>query len=311
MPELYTGAVHSQTIDVSSIGGKRGTRAIHNNTMFPHITTNMGATSYRPRDTGFSNADISVMDTASLGPVQEVQRIVDNHQANHLKKEVFVPSQINPRMKRRTGKSVMNGKQRLQSQARGASVSSFGTATVQDRNRSFSLGQKHSTKLGSKPLHVASTYDQQNLLADTRNSFAKHMQNPDDTQYQTAIMREARQKQMVLEATRAVSQQSQQTDHPLMDQSEYGGIISPTHLSPAATAAANELIHKFYSQPNEPISSEAFLSVQRKYELPPFEAYQLLLQQIQFQKSKLTPPTAATVIKVSHNSYTNAVYDKR
>lgn len=62
-----------------------------------------------------------------------------------------------------------------------------------------------------------------------------------------------------------------------MEQSElertFGGAVSPLNLSPAATAAASELIHKFLSQPNEPISSEAFLNVQKKYELPPFEAY--------------------------------------
>lgn len=120
---------------------------------------------------------------------------------------------------------------------------------------------------------------------------------------------------MLLEAARAVSQHSQQTDHPVVDAAEFeksfSASLGPFNLSPAASAAANELTQRFLHNPNEPISTEHFLSVQRKYELPPFEAYQLLLQQIQFQKALLTPPTAATVIKVSHNSYTSAVREKR
>mmetsp|Transcript_21971 Transcript_21971/g.27004 ORF Transcript_21971/g.27004 Transcript_21971/m.27004 type:complete len:104 (+) Transcript_21971:154-465(+) len=103
------------------------------------------------------------------------------------------------------------------------------------------------------------------------------MQNADDTQYQTAIMREARQQQMILEAARAGSQHSQQTDYPLMDASEFeksfSASLSPFNLSPAASAAASELIQRFLQCPNEPISTDHFLSVQRKYELPPFEAY--------------------------------------
>ena len=66
-----------------------------------------------------------------------------------------------------------------------------------------------------------------------------------------------------------------------MDVSEFdksfNASLSPFNLSPAASAAASELIHKFVNNPNEPISTEHFLNVQRKYELPPFEAYQLLL----------------------------------
>ena len=40
---------------------------------------------------------------------------------------------------------------------------------------------------------------------ETVNSYAKQMQSLDDTQYQTAIMREARQQHMIMEAARAVS----------------------------------------------------------------------------------------------------------
>ena len=78
-------------------------------------------------------------------------------------------------------------------------------------------------------------------------------------------MREARQHQMVLEAARAAQMRSQQTDHPLMDASEFdksfNASLSPFNLSPAASAAASELIHKFVNSPNEPISTEYFLKV--------------------------------------------------
>ena len=57
--------------------------------------------------------------------------------------------------------------------------------------------------------------------------------------------------------------------------SQSGG--APFNLSPAAAAAASELIQRFITNPSEPISTDHFLHVQRKYELPPFEAYQLLL----------------------------------
>lgn len=39
----------------------------------------------------------------------------------------------------------------------------------------------------------------------TENSFAKQMQNPDDTQYKAAIMREARQQHMMMEAARSAA----------------------------------------------------------------------------------------------------------
>ena len=81
--------------------------------------------------------------------------------------------------------------------------------------------------------------------------------------------------------------------------------------APSAAAAATELIQNFITNPSEPISTADFLAIQQKYELPPHEAYQLLLQQIQFQKALLQPPTAATVVKVSHHSYTTHVKQKR
>ena len=54
--------------------------------------------------------------------------------------------------------------------------------------------------------------------------------------------------------------------------------VNPFNLSPAAAAAAQELIQRFITNPGEPISTEHFLQVQKKYDLPPYEAYQLLLQ---------------------------------
>ena len=42
------------------------------------------------------------------------------------------------------------------------------------------------------PRQAGSAQLRQQALDDTSNSYAKQMQNPDDTQYQTAIMREAR-----------------------------------------------------------------------------------------------------------------------
>jgi len=80
MPELYTGAVHSQTVDASSVGPPRGTRAIHNNNnMFPNLTGGMGSNYMRQRDLGFTNADISMIDGGKYGPSQDVQRIMDKH----------------------------------------------------------------------------------------------------------------------------------------------------------------------------------------------------------------------------------------
>ena len=72
------------------------------------------------------NADISMIDTAqfsasehpanqSLSPSmaaaaptnKDLMRVVEtHHSSNQSKREVFVPSQINPRMKRQTGKSL-------------------------------------------------------------------------------------------------------------------------------------------------------------------------------------------------------------
>ena len=57
------------------------------------------------------------------------------------------------------------------------------------------------------------------------------------------------------------------------DGSNQGGVDAPFNLSPAAAAAASELIQRFITNPSEPISTDHFLYVQRKYELPPFEAY--------------------------------------
>ena len=109
------------------------------------------------------------------------------------------------------------------------------------------------------------------------------MQNLDDTQYKAAIMREARQQQMMMEAARSAAQSSHGGQGDFSD-AEIGGLSvsesSPLGLSPAAAAAATELIQSFFMNPNEPISTEHFLHVQRKYDLPPFEAYQLLLHQI-------------------------------
>ena len=68
---------------------------------------------------------------------------------------------------------------------------------------------------------------------ETGNSYAKQMQNMDDSQYQAAIMREARQQQMVLEAARAAQLQSQQVNHNdggEFDQS-FSEQLSPFNLS--------------------------------------------------------------------------------
>ena len=97
--------------------------------------------------------------------------------------------------------------------------------------------------------------------------------------------------------------------------SDQGSNLDPNsnsfNLSPSAAAAATELIQNFITNPSQPISTADFLAIQQKYALPPHEAYQLLLQQIQFQKALLQPPTAATVVKVSHHSYTTHVKQKR
>ena len=47
-------------------------------------------------------------------------------------------------------------------------------------------------KMMFSPRQAGSAQLRQQALDDTSNSYAKQMQNPDDTQYQTAIMREAR-----------------------------------------------------------------------------------------------------------------------
>ena len=89
---------------------------------------------------------------------------------------------------------------------------------------------------------------------------------------------------MIMEAARSAAGSSYHHDpeNTMGMSSEYeknfgSGTSGPFNLSPAAAAAASELIQRFITNPSEPISTEHFLHVQRKYELPPFEAYQLLL----------------------------------
>jgi hypothetical protein len=86
------------------------------------------------------------------------------------------------------------------------------------------------------------------------------------------MMREARQKQMMMEAVRSASHSASHNPQSEFNQS-FNSIENSFNLSPAAAAAASELIHRFVTNPSEPISTEHFLQVQRKYELPPFEAY--------------------------------------
>ena len=88
-----------------------------------------------------------MIDTAQLNNAHNVQRIVDSHNASQVKKEVFVPSQINPRMKRQVGKNIAAEKrvQNVQN-SRGASAHSFGTVSgnksrANDRLRAYSMGR--------------------------------------------------------------------------------------------------------------------------------------------------------------------------
>ncbi len=75
------------------------------------------------KDSFMRNADISMIDTAQFSkdslsprlpssPANEFMRVVDSHNNTATKKEVFVPSQINPRMKKQNTKNVTN-KQRM------------------------------------------------------------------------------------------------------------------------------------------------------------------------------------------------------
>ena len=45
------------------------------------------------------------------------------------------------------------------------------------------------------------------------------------------------------------------------------------NLTPQAAAAATELIQNFIINPAQPITTQDFLAIQQKYELPPHEAY--------------------------------------
>ena len=45
------------------------------------------------------------------------------------------------------------------------------------------------------------------------------------------------------------------------------------NLTPQAAAAATELIQNFIINPSQPITTQDFLAIQQKYELPPHEAY--------------------------------------
>lgn len=59
-------------------------------------------------------------------------------------------------------------------------------------------GAYHEISMGSQ--------SRQQKFEQTSNSYAKQMQNPDDTQYKAAIMREARQQHMMMEAARSAAQ---------------------------------------------------------------------------------------------------------
>ena len=53
-------------------------------------------------------------------------------------------------------------------------------------------------------------------------------------------------------------------DPAMMDsefEKNFGSNVSPMNLSPAAAAAASELIQRFITNPGEPISTEHFLHV--------------------------------------------------
>lgn len=80
-----------------------------------------------------------------------------------------------------------------------------------------------------------------------------------------------------MEAARSAANSNQSyADNQMLDsdyEKNFGANSGAFNLSPAAAAAASELIQRFITNPGEPISTEHFLSVQRKYELPPFEAY--------------------------------------
>ena len=80
----------------------------------------------------FSTSDHHVnqqMTPQMAGPSKDIMRVVETHQSNQSKKEVFVPSQINPRMKRQTGKALADKRavQKQMAGQRGASAKSFDT----------------------------------------------------------------------------------------------------------------------------------------------------------------------------------------
>lgn len=140
MPELYTEVVYSQGFDAVGRSGQGG----QSNSIFPNISPGMSLA--RQRQSDYSNADISMIDTSQLNNAHNVQRIVESHNATQVKKEVFVPSQINPRMKKHVGKSTAAEKRAQQ--LRGASAQSFGTnsatrSRVAERLRAYSLGGRN------------------------------------------------------------------------------------------------------------------------------------------------------------------------
>lgn len=103
------------------------------------------------------------------------------------------------------------------------------------------------------------------------------------------------------------------TQHTTLDHSDVhqNQNNNPPQLSATGSAAAQELIQKFLLNPNQPTSAQEFLQVQAKYNLSPDEAFQILIQQLNLIKMFSRMPTAATVVKMSHQSYQQHLKNKR
>lgn len=195
MPEVYT-LNYQQSLGSGGRAGKG-----HLQSMFPSINA-AGRHNTLPKDSFLRNADISMIDTAHfsndamapLDPTSEIMRFVETHHSNESKREVFVPSQINPRMKRGAGKNVPG--KRLH-QLRGASAKSYETKTAKGRpgaesalrSNSFvpaGLKQEHRLRVnsiksedyvpGGAPVNPDATASSRNQSFDkTGNSYAKQM----------------------------------------------------------------------------------------------------------------------------------------
>ena len=84
-------------------------------------------------------------------------------------------------------------------------LDAFKSGEFKQAPEAYTLGQAGSMPLSPNQNLEMTDQSRNQTFDQTGNSYAKQMQNPDDTQYRAAMMREARQQQMMIEAAKAAS----------------------------------------------------------------------------------------------------------